>query len=463
MPVVGPFVLLGAMFRPPRIPVLAALSLLAVTQVGVGVAAASCDPAGADAAAIAAARADVAATCPCAGAASHRDYVRCARGVLQTRVDGALLNPGCRGLVQRCTGHSTCGRPGAVTCCRTAASGRTSCHVKRDPSLCRAPGGGAACVGAVTSCCDACTTTGCAPPPTPSPTPSPGPTPTSCGGTCPGGIQRVFLILMENHNWADVKNSASAPYINGTLLTAGAHAEQYYNPPALHPSEPNYLWLEAGTNFGILNDNPPSANHQSTGAHLVTLLANAGISWTSYQEGISGSVCPLAASGLYAPKHNPMIFFDDVTNTNDPQSATCLAHVRPYGELATNLQNGAVARYNFITPNLCNDMHNTCAPVADPVKQGDTWLSTAIPMIQSSIAYQNNGVILVTWDEGEGGDGPIGMIVLSPLAKPGGYGNTIHYTHDSTLRSLQEIFGVAPLLGDAATATDLSDLFAAFP
>jgi hypothetical protein len=268
---------------------------------------------------------------------------------------------------------------------------------------------------------------------------------------------------MENHNWADVKNSPSAPYINGTLLAAGAHAEQYYNPPAIHPSEPNYLWLEAGTNFGILNDNAPSANHQGTSAHLVTLLANAGISWTSYQEDISGSTCPLVPSGLYAPKHNPMIFFDDVTNTNDPQSATCMAHVRPYAELATNLQRGTVARYNFITPNLCNDMHNGCFPVADPIEQGDTWLSTAIPTIQNSVAYQNNGVILVTWDEGEGGDGPIGMIVLSPLAQSGGYSNTIHYTHSSTLRSLQEIFGVAPLLGDAATATDLSDLFTAFP
>ena len=109
-------------------------------------------------------------------------------------------------------------------------------------------------------------------------------------------------------------------------------------------------------------------------------------------------------------------------------------------------------------------MHNSCSPVFDRIKQGDLWLSSEIPMIQSSIAFQNNGVILITWDEGEGGvDGPIGAIVLSPLAKPGGYSNTIHYTHSSTLRSLQEIFGVTPLLGDAANATDLADLFSTFP
>ena len=55
------------------------------------------------------------------------------------------------------------------------------------------------------------------------------------------------------------------------------------------------------------------------------------------------------------------------------------------------------------------------------------------------------------------------MIVLSPFAKGSGYSNSIHYTLSSTLRTFEEIFGVTPLLGDAANQTDLSDLFAVFP
>ena len=273
----------------------------------------------------------------------------------------------------------------------------------------------------------------------------------------------VFLILMENHNWSDIKNSPSAPYINTTLLPMASYAEQYYNPPENHPSEPNYLWLEAGTSFGITNDADPSVNHQSTTQHLVTLLNNAHISWKSYQEGISGTACPLTENGLYAPKHNPMVYFNDVTNTNDAHSSYCIAHVRPYTELATDLQHDTQAHYNFITPNLCNDMHDACAPMNDPVKQGDTWLAQNIPMILNSQAYKNGGIVFITWDEGEGGDGPIGMIVLSNDAKGGGYSNTIHYTHGSTLRTLEEIFGVSPFLGDAAHASDLSDLFQKFP
>src|SRR5437763_1585698 len=58
-------------------------------------------------------------------------------------------------------------------------------------------------------------------------------------------IKTVFLILMENHNWSDIKGNPSASYINRTLLPRASHAEQYYNPPGNHPSLPNYLWLRS--------------------------------------------------------------------------------------------------------------------------------------------------------------------------------------------------------------------------
>src|SRR4051794_6829024 len=59
-------------------------------------------------------------------------------------------------------------------------------------------------------------------------------------------IKTVFVILMENKDWASVKGAAS-PYITTMLLPNGAHAENYHNVPtskgSLHPSEPNYIWL----------------------------------------------------------------------------------------------------------------------------------------------------------------------------------------------------------------------------
>ena len=269
-------------------------------------------------------------------------------------------------------------------------------------------------------------------------------------------IKTVFVILEENHDWAQITPSL-APYIRGTLVPAGAHAEQYYTPPGNHPSEPNYVWLEAGGNLGITNDFAPAVNHQSTVDHLVSYLNKAGISWKAYQEDIDGTSCPLVSSGEYGAKHNPFVFFDDVTGTNNLASSYCISHIRPYSELAGDLKNNTVARYNFITPNLCHDTHNCTVTV------GDTWLSTEVPRILSSQAYRDGGALFITWDEGASdGDGPIGMIVLSPFAKTN-YSNTIRYTHSSALKTFQEIFGVRPLLRDAANAPDLSDLFISGP
>jgi phosphatidylinositol-3-phosphatase len=272
-------------------------------------------------------------------------------------------------------------------------------------------------------------------------------------------VQTVFVVLLENHDWADISGSTNAPFINETLLPMVSHCEQYYNPPNLHPSEPNYLWLEAGTNFGILNDNDPAYNHQNTTNHLADQLRGSGISWKTYQEDITGTTVPLTATNGYVPRHNPFVFFDDVTGTNDPNDTYGLVHIRPYSELAGDLTNNTVARYNFISPNLCDDGHDTCAPQEDSIRQADDWLASEVPKILNSVAYSNNGALFITWDESDVGDEPIGMILLSPLSRGGGYSNNIHYTHSSFLRTMQEIFGVSPWLGDAANATDLSDLF----
>ena len=76
--------------------------------------------------------------------------------------------------------------------------------------------------------------------------------------------------------------------------------------------------------------------------------------------------------------------------------------------------------------------------------------------------------MFIIWDEAEDSgkfsDGPIGMFLLSPFAKGEGtreYVNYVHYDHSSTLKTLQEIFHVGPLLGAAAdpNTKDLSDFF----
>jgi len=124
----------------------------------------------------------------------------------------------------------------------------------------------------------------------------------------PRSVNTVFMIVMENKNSSQIRANPSAPYINTVLLPAASYAAQYFNPPGIHPSEPNYLWLEGGTNYGIHDDADPASHHLPNKDHLVSLLTQAGISWKAYQEGIDGTECPLVSDGLYAARHNPLLF-----------------------------------------------------------------------------------------------------------------------------------------------------------
>lgn len=288
------------------------------------------------------------------------------------------------------------------------------------------------------------------------------------------------------------------------------------NNPHIHPSEPNYIWSEGGSNFGVLNDNDPytGGTNQNTTDHLATRLTHAGKTWKSYQEDIdlvtdsTGALTNVVApqsqwtvpltshSGVfsagvnqwnganqynYAAKHNSPLFFTDTNGGNDSTPANPLAsHYAPLQQLFTDLQNNTVADYNWIAPNQYNDMHTTLTAgykglTGDPAKilQGDDFLRQVVPIIMASKAYQDNGVIILWWDESES-DGVSGdnaddfshtvpEIVISKHAHPNvdgkPYASPVNFTHSSDLRTLQEVFHAGPLVGDAVNATDLSDLF----
>jgi phospholipase C len=300
-------------------------------------------------------------------------------------------------------------------------------------------------------------------------------------------VKTVFLIILENHNWTgndagasfgdpDIKGNPLAPYINGPLLKTAAHAEQYFNPPGNHPSQPNYLWLQAGTNFGVLADTQPGQPQLFTHKHLTRLLDEAGISWKNYAEPDFGSpsydVCPLDFTFLDV-EHLGIVYFNDVNDGLNPLSPVCISHVVPYDYFATDLANNTVAQYNLINPNVCHQGHEGISPCdsrepADNTLRSDQWLMKNVPLILESKAYKEGGAIFITWDEaednGQFSDGPIPMFILSPFAKGGGkkaFSNSIHYDHSSMLKTIEEIFGVTPLLGAAADpqTNDLSDLF----
>jgi phosphatidylinositol-3-phosphatase len=347
------------------------------------------------------------------------------------------------------------------------------------------------------------------------------------GGAQAQRLGDIFVISMENHNFTQPASQTSpnqlfgnpaAPFQN-SLITPGnpnaaqtSYASNYQNAGVgIHPSLPNYIWSEAGSNLGVTNDNPPfsppgTGNNQNTTQHLSGLLQSQGTTWTSYQEDINlatnasnqltntvlsknqwtvplnpiagtspAYINPYNASNQfdYAPKHNPQVYFTDTNGGNNATPSNPLSqHYAPLQQLLTDLSNNTVSKYNWITPDQFNDSHSTLAGgftyngvhyTGDQasIAQGDHFLSIIVPQIEASQAYKNNGAIIIWWDETEGGDNAahtLEEIVISPLAKGNAYTNNIFYTHSSDLLTMEELFGLG-CIGGSCGANDLSDLF----
>jgi hypothetical protein len=266
----------------------------------------------------------------------------------------------------------------------------------------------------------------------------------------------VFTIVMENRSRGDILGNKDAPFIN-SLASQNAVA-QGYSDSLVHPSEPNYIWLVAGQNFGIRDDNAPADHHIATRSHLVDQLEMQGVSWKAYQESM-GAPCGLTSHYPYEPKHDPFVYFDDVNGWDGKAfqpSQRCIAHVVDYSELDRDLAAGTLPRYVFITPNMVNDMHDAS------VAQGDAWLAREVPKILGSDAFNRGGVLFLTWDEGSKNSDDPPMIVVSPNAKRGLVSQT-PYSASSYLKTVQKLLGVEPLPCDpnrdsVATMDELFDV-----
>lgn len=128
---------------------LAVALLLGVARAGH---AAKCGDNPGDEQAVKDARTDAASTCNCATATNHGTYVSCVAGVAKARVTALQLPKNCAGAVKKCAAHSTCGKPGFVTCCVSSSKG-PKCKTKKDAATCTAKGGTPTVDPLNTSCC----------------------------------------------------------------------------------------------------------------------------------------------------------------------------------------------------------------------------------------------------------------------------------------------------------------------
>lgn len=358
----------------------------------------------------------------------------------------------------------------------------------------------------------------------------------------PPPIGHVFLIILENKNYTETFSPRSAaPYLARTLRAKGALLTQYYGTG--HNSLDNYIAMMGGqaSTPQTSNDCNTYEDFHQTGTApsgqvvghgcvypaSVKTLANqlmaAGFAWKGYMEDMGNNparesaTCghppldgldltqeaeaPSAAvpqGDMYATRHDPFMYFHSILDT-----PACKKDVVNLRELKTDLRSIATTpNFSFITPNLCDDGHDSPCANGRPggLKSTDVFLRKWIPLIMNSPAYKKDGLIIITFDEGGdgkvrrfgdntvvtvygasccreqegpnlgrkypvvttgtshgrditvktlsfGGDRP-GALLLSRYIRPGTVSN-VPYNHYSLLKSLEEIFGVHEYLGYA--------------
>jgi hypothetical protein len=281
----------------------------------------------------------------------------------------------------------------------------------------------------------------------------------------------VFVIVGENTDYQHL-TTVNAPYLMGTLRPSSAWFENYY--AATHWSQANYVALTSGQ-FTSCEQADGGYACRDAVDNLFHQLDTASRSWKVWLDATpgkcdtgSGGTCssdqPCPLTGFYTTG-NPPIDYTDISYDE------CLANDVPAGTpqdgMATfnsELASGSVADFNLVIPNGCNDGERNCQPLNNRYTQFDDFLAREVPLIESSPAFGNNGVIVVMYDEDErmgglaakhglGSGGHTVCLLISPLVRPGAYAQTT-YSY-SVLRTIQDGFGLAPYLGASASVQPL--------
>ena len=354
---------------------------------------------------------------------------------------------------------------------------------------------------------------GCASaPPTKAPTASKSP------GT--SHVGHVFIIVLENQPFDTTFGAQSpAPYLAHELTAQGVLLRQYF--AIGHLSLDNYIALISGqapnpatqADCHVFSEFVPTRSALDTDGQLqgrgcvypasVKTIADqleaAGFTWKGYMEDMGNdpareaAACGHVAIGAkdvtgratptdqYADKHNPFVYFHSIID-DQPR---CEHHVVNLDALAGDLESiASTPNYAFITPSLCHDGHDKPCRNGEPggLVSADAFLREWVPKIIDAPAFKQDGLLVITFDEGVGdsssccgerglangpapgldgpGGGRIGAVLIAPSIKPGMVSEQ-PYNHYSLLRWIEDNFGLQHLGFAAAPgwATFGSDVF----
>lgn len=276
------------------------------------------------------------------------------------------------------------------------------------------------------------------------------------GTIAPPQIQHVFILVEENRGYSQVVGAQDWPTFN-SLISQGGLAANYF--ATGHPSIDNYFMLTAGRSI-TYND---AYSKVVKAYNLARELLAANADWKVYAEDLPSPNPTIETEDPYEKHHNPFAYFSDIVN----QPSTW-AHLVDFSQLASDEQSNTLPQFGFIIPNAYHSGHSQ-----DPSsgltedQEADGWLQQNVPGLLQTPGFQQSGLLIITWDEGNGADhrhagGQAATLLLGPQVKPG-FVSTTFYRHPSVLRLIIQALRLPKAPGAAAHAPMMGEFFQGAP
>jgi acid phosphatase len=263
-------------------------------------------------------------------------------------------------------------------------------------------------------------------------------------------FSHIVIIVEENRGTKSIMNNPDASYIN-SLARENSYASQYL--ASGHPSLPNYMIITSGTTGGVRRDCdvPSDAGCKSSSKNIADLVESSGRTWKAYFEDMP-SACYGQRTELYDPDYNPFIYYKDIADNTE----RCAQHVVPLTQLSEDINSAnGMPDLVFISPNICNDMHNC------PVAIGDEWLAkTATSLLDSPMFTRQKSLLIVMWDESEktNPDNHIPFILAGGGVNKS-YVSDRHYGHINLLKTIEVAWQLPPLNQYDKKAVPMDEFF----
>ncbi|ORA26608.1 acid phosphatase [Mycobacterium angelicum] len=245
----------------------------------------------------------------------------------------------------------------------------------------------------------------------------------------------VVIVVEENRSQANIIGNKSAPFINALAGNGAMMAQSFAE---THPSEPNYLALFAGDTFGLTKNTCPvnGGNLPNLGSELLS----AGYTFVGFSEDLPAVGSTVCAAGKYGRKHVPWVNFSNVPAANSV----------PFSAFPSPENYASLPTVAFVIPNADNNMHD------GSIAAGDAWLNRQLSAY-ANWAKANNSLLIVTWDEDDGGSrNQIPTIFYGAHVQPGTYNEQI--SHYNVLSTLEQMYGL-PKTGKAAAAAPVATIW----